>query len=278
MPSADSATLPPLYQNRLLNRLALFCLGGLIKRIGEHYRRWCENLEQHSHALEQGTRITVERYQREINELRQFHGNLDSALREARAEAKEANLNHQQQAERLLILEEEREQERRHLTALMEQSARMEYTLLETNGQMASLRQRLDEQQSLIRESEREINEQRCKNRELLTLIDTFRQERAEAVEQCDQRDRHWRVELASLRRQLQQRDMELAGLRATLQRQETLFKQRATPSTSISIPLPIMRRLLQLCHPDKHNGSEASQEATLWLTSQKQQHRQAVH
>ena len=36
------------------------------------------------------------------------------------------------------------------------------------------------------------------------------------------------------------------------------------------AIPKDMMRRLLQLCHPDKHNGSETATRATEWLLSQR--------
>ena len=32
------------------------------------------------------------------------------------------------------------------------------------------------------------------------------------------------------------------------------------------AIPPDMRRRLIQLCHPDRHQGSEASQKATIWL------------
>lgn len=35
-------------------------------------------------------------------------------------------------------------------------------------------------------------------------------------------------------------------------------------------IPRDKLRLLLQLCHPDKHNGSRAATEATQWLMEQK--------
>lgn len=41
----------------------------------------------------------------------------------------------------------------------------------------------------------------------------------------------------------------------------------KAIQSTSVSsLSRDIWRRLVQLCHPDKHNGSKASTEATRWL------------
>lgn len=272
MSSVDSATLPPLYQNRLLNRLVCFCLGGLIRRINDHYRRWCENLEQHNQALEQGTRVTVERYRAEIHELRQICGQLDRTLQETREDAEQARGQQRLQVEKLQFLEDEREQDQQHLTDLMERCSHLETQLLETTQQTQALQRHLEQQQVTVRTCEQELAEQRGKNRELLTLIDTFRQERAEAVEQRDQRDHYWRHELTALRRRLQQRELELESLRVTVQRQEAL-RQRLSED-SPEIPLPVIRRLLQLCHPDKHNGSAASLEATRWLTAQKQQQR----
>jgi len=277
MPSADSTALPPLYQNRLLNRLVLFCLGGLIRRIHEHYQRWCENLEQHNQALERGTRITVERYRAEIHELRQICGQLDSTLQETREHASQAQDQQRLQHEKLQSLEDERAQDQQHLTDIMERCSRLESQLLETTELTNNLQRLLHQQQATSQRYQQELDEQRAKNRELLTLIDTFRQERAEAVEQRDQRDNYWRNELTSLRRRLQQRDLELENLRVTLQRQEVLYKQRSLIEDNPEIPLAVIRRLLQLCHPDKHNGSEASLEATRWLTSQKQ-FQQRVH
>lgn len=38
----------------------------------------------------------------------------------------------------------------------------------------------------------------------------------------------------------------------------------------SFDIEPEMIRRLLQLCHPDKHNNSEASIKATQWLLSKR--------
>ena len=35
-------------------------------------------------------------------------------------------------------------------------------------------------------------------------------------------------------------------------------------------IPNDMIKRLIQLCHPDKHNGKKSAQEVTTWLISQK--------
>lgn len=37
------------------------------------------------------------------------------------------------------------------------------------------------------------------------------------------------------------------------------------------AIPQEMLRRLIQLAHPDKHSGSEASTKATRWLLEQRQ-------
>jgi hypothetical protein len=37
------------------------------------------------------------------------------------------------------------------------------------------------------------------------------------------------------------------------------------------SIPPDMLRRIIQLCHPDKHNNSAAATEATQWLLKQRQ-------
>lgn len=46
---------------------------------------------------------------------------------------------------------------------------------------------------------------------------------------------------------------------------------QAADPSSKQpAIPLPIMRRLLWLCHPDRHGNSEAATIVTAWLLAQR--------
>jgi hypothetical protein len=40
--------------------------------------------------------------------------------------------------------------------------------------------------------------------------------------------------------------------------------------SAKFDIEPEMIRRLLQLCHPDKHNNSEASIKATQWLLSKR--------
>ena len=48
---------------------------------------------------------------------------------------------------------------------------------------------------------------------------------------------------------------------------------QAAAPASSkqvAAIPLPILRRLLLLCHPDRHGNSEAATIVTAWLLAQR--------
>jgi hypothetical protein len=45
---------------------------------------------------------------------------------------------------------------------------------------------------------------------------------------------------------------------------------QQPRYGASAGIETEMLRRLIQLCHPDKHNGSVASTTATQWLLKQK--------
>src|SRR5262249_18620066 len=38
-----------------------------------------------------------------------------------------------------------------------------------------------------------------------------------------------------------------------------------------VTIPAPMFRKLIALCHPDKHHNSEMSQEVTRWLIDQRE-------
>ncbi|MEB4589520.1 hypothetical protein VSS37_00875 [Candidatus Thiothrix sp. Deng01] len=42
------------------------------------------------------------------------------------------------------------------------------------------------------------------------------------------------------------------------------------TGNTGAAIPADMLKRLIHLCHPDKHNGSQASLLATQWLLEQR--------
>lgn len=50
------------------------------------------------------------------------------------------------------------------------------------------------------------------------------------------------------------------------------LVKQLEKPSAPAwgKMPLEVWRRLVQLCHPDKHDGSAAANSATQWLNQNK--------
>lgn len=51
--------------------------------------------------------------------------------------------------------------------------------------------------------------------------------------------------------------------------RTERAEVQLAPPAPSI--PADMLRRLIQLCHPDRHGGSEAATLATRWLLEQRE-------
>jgi hypothetical protein len=44
----------------------------------------------------------------------------------------------------------------------------------------------------------------------------------------------------------------------------------RTTSNTGGGIPADMLKRLIQLCHPDKHGSSKASTTATEWLLQQR--------
>lgn len=49
------------------------------------------------------------------------------------------------------------------------------------------------------------------------------------------------------------------------------MVKQLQQPSPHLGkMPLEVWRRLMQLCHPDKHGGSVAANSATQWLNQNK--------
>lgn len=68
----------------------------------------------------------------------------------------------------------------------------------------------------------------------------------------------------------------ELAALRFEndrLQRQITQLKYRLTQPMAAPRPTftaDMLARLIRLCHPDRHHGSEASNAATAWLLGQR--------
>ena len=49
----------------------------------------------------------------------------------------------------------------------------------------------------------------------------------------------------------------------------ELEWELKAASRSTPGLDATMRRRLIQLCHPDKHRGSVASQEATKWLLKQ---------
>lgn len=85
-----------------------------------------------------------------------------------------------------------------------------------------------------------------------------------------------WKVSPAAkkaARDKLAQLTAELAETRAERDRLRLrvlaleLDGQQAKPE---GIPPEMLRRLVRLCHPDRHGGSEAANEATAWLLAQR--------
>ena len=69
--------------------------------------------------------------------------------------------------------------------------------------------------------------------------------------------------QLANAQRKHEQQRNTIAELSAAVQKWQNMRY-----STTHSIPAEMWRRLVQLCHPDRHGGSEASNKATQWLNS----------
>jgi hypothetical protein len=64
----------------------------------------------------------------------------------------------------------------------------------------------------------------------------------------------------------LQRIQEELSTLRFTANR-----LREATPASAEAVIAPqMLARLVRLCHPDKHDNSLASNEATAWLLGQR--------
>lgn len=66
--------------------------------------------------------------------------------------------------------------------------------------------------------------------------------------------------------------ELELAAARRRI---ADLERRLAAPSTP-AIPPDILRTLIQLTHPDRHNNSQAATRATAWLLSIRQQSERA--
>lgn len=68
--------------------------------------------------------------------------------------------------------------------------------------------------------------------------------------------------ELVATRRERDKAQARVLHLEARL----SLAEMMNSPRLAGGLSQDIWRRLVQLCHPDKHNGSKASTEATRWL------------
>lgn len=70
-------------------------------------------------------------------------------------------------------------------------------------------------------------------------------------------------------RQKMRLRVRELEGEVERLNR-EVSEKPAPVPQRGAAIDLPLLRKFLLLCHPDKHNGAEPSTEVTQWLLAYK--------
>ncbi len=85
-------------------------------------------------------------------------------------------------------------------------------------------------------------------------------------VERLERRTRELEAEVDRYRRQSSRQQLEISRL-------ELLLSERGKePPRHNGQPIPpdMIRRLLQLAHPDKHGGSEAATKATQWLLGQR--------
>ena len=74
--------------------------------------------------------------------------------------------------------------------------------------------------------------------------------------------------EVNRLRRKIDGLQSEITRLQLALMAAKN---QAPPPRYNGSIPQEMLRRLIQLAHPDRHGGSEASTKATRWLLEQRQ-------
>lgn len=97
-----------------------------------------------------------------------------------------------------------------------------------------------------------------------------LREENGELVKELMQL--HARVEkLHTARGKLRIRVRELEGEVARLEAQRTAESPAATTGSAPAIDLPLLRKMLHLCHPDKNpNNIELATEVTQWLLQHK--------
>ena len=86
-------------------------------------------------------------------------------------------------------------------------------------------------------------------------------------VEQLERRTRELEAEVDRYRRQSSRQQLEISRLELLL-----ISERGKEPPRHNGQPIPpdMIRRLLQLAHPDKHGGSEAATKATQWLLGQR--------
>jgi hypothetical protein len=65
--------------------------------------------------------------------------------------------------------------------------------------------------------------------------------------------------------------DAELRGWQEEALRLRCQLQEAITAQKSSGIEPEMLGRLIRLCHPDKHNGSEAANTATQWLLAQRE-------
>jgi hypothetical protein len=63
----------------------------------------------------------------------------------------------------------------------------------------------------------------------------------------------------------------ELLELREEVAERGRLLSEMLAERKAAAIEPEMLARLIRLCHPDKHNGSEASTTATQWLLAQRE-------
>ncbi|RLC99532.1 MAG: hypothetical protein DRI46_09305 [Chloroflexi bacterium] len=70
--------------------------------------------------------------------------------------------------------------------------------------------------------------------------------------------------ELATMKLQVRALERELARYEGKIR------PQKPSPRLNGSIPDEILKRMIRLCHPDKHDSSEMATKVTQWLLEQK--------
>lgn len=98
--------------------------------------------------------------------------------------------------------------------------------------------------------SSREITELRSRVKSQMEIIDALK------LENKLLKNGQYTNELQRLQRKLEQMKSELEG------------RPRSRSLSSLSLPEDIKKRLVMLCHPDRHNNSEMSNKVLQWLNS----------